>query len=115
MILMGNMDGPKLAFFTRRHGTEITLNLKLIETGRQISHMDLSADPDKEGAPLLQSNFEREGQMSTIDVGGFVGFIWDQLQHGDIGADREQQLLDEVGKWISKCETPRPVRNKWNG
>jgi hypothetical protein len=48
------------------------------------------------------------------DVGAFLGFVWEQLNSGDIDEQRTQAMIDQIGEWISVCESSQPIWKVWN-
>lgn len=48
------------------------------------------------------------------DVGAFLGFLWKQLDSGEIDRERAQEMIQEIGDWITVCETSQPVWKVWN-
>lgn len=108
------MDDFKLKFFTRRWKSDVTLNVKKTDKGWHISHMAINGDTDQEGAPILVANLRQDNVEYPVGVGRFLGFIWQQLDDEDIDSERAQQMFDEVGKWISTCESSQPVWKPWN-
>ncbi|MEQ4313159.1 hypothetical protein ABNM01_10965 [Pseudomonas syringae] len=50
----------------------------------------------------------------ALSVGTFLGFVWRQLDIGDIDEERAQQMIQEIGDWITACETSQPLWKVWN-
>lgn len=108
------MQDFKLTYFTRRWKSDTTLDVKKTDTGWHISYKAIFGDTDREGVPVLENNFYQDNVKFPHDVGAFLGFIWQQLHVGAIDHDRAQEMLDEVGAWISACEKSQPIWKVWN-
>lgn len=108
------MNQYKLTFFTRRWSANVTLDVKKIDTGWHISHIAINGDADPQGKPILEENLHQDYVQFPHGVGGFLGFIWEQLHNQEIDAQRAQDMLDELGNWISTCESSQPVWKPWN-
>lgn len=108
------MKNFKLTFFTRRYGSNVTLEVRKTGTGWHISHIAINGDTDPEGVPRLTANLDQDNVHYPKGVGTFLGFIWRQLHNEEINADRAQEMFKEIGDWISTCESSQPVWNSWN-
>jgi hypothetical protein len=108
------MDAFKLEFFTRRWNTDVTLDVKKTKKGWHISHMAINGETDPEGSPILIRNLDQDNVQYPEGVGGFLGFIWGQLHQEEIDSDLAQEMFDELGNWISTCESSQPVWKTWN-
>jgi hypothetical protein len=108
------MEDFKLTFYTRRWSSTVTLNVKKTDAGWHISHIAINGDADREGAPLLVANLKQDGVKYPAGLDGFMGFIWDKLHKEEIDADLAQDMMDELGTWISTCESSQPVWKEWN-
>ena len=104
----------KLTYWTRRWSAKTTLTLVKTESGWHISHMAINGDTDREGTPILEANLHQDNVSFPNNVGAFLGFVWDELESGNIDAPRAQDLIEEIGGWISACESSQPVWRGWN-
>jgi hypothetical protein len=104
----------KLTYWTRRWKADTALTIRKIDAGWHIAHVAINGDTDYEGAPILEANLNQDHVKFPKGVGAFLGFVWEQLDNGDIDDDRAQQMIQEVGDWISACETSQPVWKVWN-
>jgi hypothetical protein len=104
----------KLTYWSRRWKAETTLTVRKIDTGWHISHVAIYGDTDHEGAPILEANLNQDHVKFPADVGAFLGFVWEQLDSCNIDAERAQQMIQEIGDWITACETLQPVWKVWN-
>lgn len=108
------MHDFKLTYYTRRWNNDTTLTVRKTATGWHISHIAIFGDTDREGAPILEANLNQDYVKFPDGVGAFLGFVWEQLDSGDIDAERGQQMIQEIGEWITACETSQPVWKVWN-
>lgn len=108
------MKDFKLKYYNRRWNHSTTLTVRKPETGWHISNIAINGDADREGAPFLEANLHQDNVKFPHDVGAFLGFVWEQLNNGDIDEARAQGMIDEVGEWISQCESSQPVWKIWN-
>lgn len=108
------MDDFKLTYHTRRWNNNTTLTVRKTATGWHISNIAINGDTNREGAPILESNLHQDLVKFPHDVGAFLGFVWGELDNGDIDAERAQEMIDEIGEWISACESSQPVWKIWN-
>ncbi|MDO8728683.1 MAG: hypothetical protein Q7K26_02180 [bacterium] len=76
--------------------------------------MAINGDTDREGAPILEANLLQDYVKFPRNVGAFLGFIWNQLDNKEIDQERAQEMLDQVGEWISVCESQQPKWKTWN-
>lgn len=104
----------KLTYWTRRWSAYTTLQLRKLDNGWHVSHIAINGDADREGSPFIAANLQQDYVKYPQDVGSFLGFVWDQLDSGDISDDRAQEMIQEVGEWITSCETSQPLWNIWN-
>ncbi|WP_211475017.1 hypothetical protein [Collimonas humicola] len=108
------MTDFKLKFYTRRWNSTVTLNVKKTDTGWHISHIAINGDSDPEGAPHLYANLHQDNVKFPHGIGGFLAYIWEQLHNEEIDRERAQQMINQLGEWISTCETSQPVWKTWN-
>ena len=104
----------KLTYRTLRWSANTSLRVKKIDTGWHISHQAINGDADCEGAPFLEMNLNQDNVKFPEGVGTFLGFVWHQLDIGDIDEERAQQMIQEIGDWITVCEASQPVWKVWN-
>jgi hypothetical protein len=104
----------KLTFYARRWNNTVTLNVRKTDTGWHISHIAINGDTDREGAPLLQANLQQDNVTIPSGLGGFMAFVWKKLDRGEVDNERAQEMLNEVGNWISTCEKSQPIWKEWN-
>jgi hypothetical protein len=108
------MSGFNLTFYTRRWNNNVTLTVRKTETGWHISHIAINGDADREGAPLLHANLRQDNVKFPSGLGGFMAFVWEQLDKGEVDDERAQEMLNELGDWISTCEKSQPNWKEWN-
>lgn len=108
------MSDFKLTYRTRRWNNNTTLIVCKTATGWHISNIAINGDTDPEGAPILESNLHQDLVKFPHDLGAFLGFVWGELDSGDIDDYRAQEMIDEIGRWISTCESSQPVWKVWN-
>lgn len=108
------MQEFKLKYWTRRWKADTTLKVRKTETGWHISHTAIFGDTDILGAPILERNLEQDYVRFPQDVGAFLGFVWEQLDEGEIDSERAQDMIQEIGEWITACEHSQPVWKVWN-
>ena len=108
------MTNFKLTYHTRRWDNSATLTMRKTAAGWHISNISINGDTDTEGSPILEQNLHQDNVRFPHDVGSFLGFIWGQLNSGDIDDERTQEMIDELGEWITTCETSQPVWCPWN-
>ncbi|MNL94779.1 hypothetical protein D3C81_45710 [compost metagenome] len=108
------MTDFKLTYYTRRWNGRITLTVRKTPTGWHISHLAINGETNREGVPILESNLHQDNVKFPHDVGAFLGFVWDKLNNGDIDVERAQEMINEIGEWISACESSQPVWKVWN-
>ncbi len=108
------MKDMELKYRTRRWNSTTTLTLRKLNKGWHIAATAINGETDKEGAPILESNLHQDNVKFPHDVGAFLGFVWDQLENGVIDEDAGQQMIDQIGAWISSCETSQPIWREWN-
>ena len=108
------MTDFKLTYYTRRWKHNTTLTVTKTATGWHISHMAINGETDREGSPILEQNLYQDDVSFPHDVGGFLGFIWGQLNSGVIDVEKAQEMIEEVGDWITSCETSQPNWHPWN-
>jgi len=108
------MHDLKLTYYTRRWNSQTTLTVRKTANGWHISHIAINGDTDREGVPFLEANLCQDNVKYPHDVGAYLGFVWDQLNNGEIDEVRAQKMLDEIGEWISACESSQPVWKIWN-
>lgn len=102
----------KLTYFARRSNDEVTLSLQKTESGWYIKHIAHNGETDPEGSPMLENNLEQDYVRYPVGVGSFLGHIWHRLHYAEIDEVLAQQMLNDVGRWISECEAATP---KWRG
>lgn len=108
------MTAFNLTYHARRWNHNVTLTVKKTDSGWHISHVAINGDTSREGVPILEENLHQDNVSFPNDVGGFLAFIWGELDSGAIDAARAQEMIDEVGDWITNCETSQPVWRSWN-
>lgn len=102
------------AVFSRRWGHNDTYRLTKTATGWDIQHMAHSGPCDQEGSPHLIGNFNQDYIRYPIGVGGFLSFVWRQLEARDIDDAKAQEMIQEIADWVSACETSQPRWAGWN-
>lgn len=108
------MTDFNLTYYTRRWNNRTTLTVRRTETGWHISHIAINGDTDREGAPILEANLQQDNVKFPHDVGAFLGFVWGELHNGAIDDARAQTMIDQIGEWISTCESSQPLWKVWN-
>lgn len=101
-------------FYTRRWNNTVTLNVRKTDTGWHISHIAINGDCDPDGSPFLYANLRQDNVKYPEGIGRFMNFVWEQLHHGEIDEDRAQEMLSELGAWVSECESSQPNWKSWN-
>ncbi|HGL4262237.1 hypothetical protein [Burkholderia dolosa] len=101
-------------YYTKRWGHSETLRIRKTDSGWHVQHLSINGDSDKTGHPFLYGNFHQDYVKYPTGLGGFLEFIWDELDSGNIDEDRAQQLFDELGEWVANCEMSQPVWRGWN-
>lgn len=104
----------KLTYRTLRWSANTSLRVKKTDTGWHISHQAINGETDYEGAPILEMNLNQDNVKFPEGVGTFLGFVWRQLDSDDIDEERAQQMIQEIGDWITACETSQPIWKVWN-
>jgi len=112
--MMGDMSKLKITYYTRRWSQRVSLNVKKTSTGWHISHIAINGDTDPEGHPILERNLVQDNVHFPKDVGHFLGHVWYLLEEGVIDEARAQEMLEDIGQWISSCETSQPTWRGWN-
>jgi hypothetical protein len=108
------MNDFNLTYFARRRNSTVTLTIRKTSAGWHISRITINGDGDQEGAPFLNANLQQDGVEYPVHAGRFMAFIWQSLQDEEIGPERAQEMFDELGEWISTCESSQPVWAGWN-
>ncbi|CAN0620474.1 conserved protein of unknown function [Burkholderia multivorans] len=101
-------------YHTKRWGRSETLRIRKTHSGWHVKHLAINGDSDKGGYPILYANFHQDYVKYPSGLSGFIEFIWNELESGNIDEDRAQQLLDELGEWVTSCEVNQPVWRGWN-
>jgi len=108
------MQTFKLNFYTKRWNSDVALNLRKTALGWHISHIAINGDTEPDGSPILYSNLHQDNVRFPYGLDGFVGYIWEQLDAGEIDEERAQEMFDELGEWVSTCEKSQPIWKVWN-
>jgi hypothetical protein len=104
----------KFKFYTRRFGSDVTLNVRKTDTGWHISHIAINGDTGPSGDPFLYANLHQDNVHFPYGLDGFFVFIWGQLHDNAIDDERAQAMFDELGEWVSTCEGSQPRWKTWN-
>lgn len=99
---------------SRRWRHADTYRLTATETGWDLRHKAHSGPCKPDGSPHLIGNFHQDYIRYPDGVGGFLGFVWEKLQTGEIDAERAQTMIQEVADWVTKCELAQPEWPEWN-
>lgn len=99
----------EFTYWTRRQSAEATLKVRKIDTGWHISHNTLRGDAYPEGAPFLKTNLNQDFVNFPNSMGAYLRFVWEQLDTRNIDKKRAQQMIQEIGDWITACEKSTPT------
>lgn len=102
----------KLTYFSQRKHCDITLDIQKTETGWFIKYIAHNGDTGPDGSPVLESSLNQDYGHYPVQIGSFLEHVWERLHNGDIDEAWAQQMLDDIGRWISACEAAAP---KWPG
>jgi len=100
--------------WSNRWGHHDVYTLEKLSDGWDLQHMAHSGHCDAECEPHLVANFDQDNINYPSSVGSFMGFIWQQLDSGEIDAARAQEMIQEVADWVSRCEQETPRFRGWN-
>jgi len=104
----------ELTYWTNRWGSTTTLGLEKTKEGWIFHAMAHSGQTDSFGMPHLIGNFHQDYVAFPDGVGNFLHFIHTQITNGAIDEDRAQEMLNQLGDWISECERSTPKWSGWN-
>lgn len=102
----------KLTYFSQHHHCDVTLAITKTDTGWYIKNIAHNGETDPEGSPILENNLNQDYVHYPVQVGAFLGHIWQQLHNDKIDEVWAQQMLDDIGRWISECDAAVP---RWRG
>jgi len=102
----------KLTYFSQYKHSDITLDIQKTETGWFIKYIAHNGDTGSDGSPVLENNFNQDNVHYPVRIGSFLEHVWERLHNGEIDEAWAQQMLDDIGRWISECDAAAP---KWRG
>lgn len=104
----------ELTYWTNRWEHTTTLGLEKTGEGWIFHAQAHSGETDSYGAPHLIGNLNQDLVAYPDGVDGYLFFIHQQMTNGAIDESRAQEMLDELGAWISECEHSTPKWRTWN-
>ncbi|CAN7279985.1 hypothetical protein LJR038_003261 [Acidovorax sp. LjRoot38] len=108
------MNHLTLTYWTNRWGSTTTVHLTPTHKGWEFEAVAHSGPTDFEGVPHFYGNFEQDNVCYPRGIDGYLGFIWKELRDERIDMARAQELMDDIGKWVSEVEQSRPKWRGWN-
>lgn len=108
------MHDLRLTYWTNRHKSTFTIRLETTPTGWLFSAIAHSGGTNAEGAPHLLGNLNQDNVCFPFGIEGHFAYLWGLINKGEIDNNRAQEMLDELGEWISKTEQARPQWRGWN-
>lgn len=108
------MSTFKLAYRTRRWNSITTLTLLKTPTGWHLTAQAINGDTDPAGLPFFESNLRQDNVCFPLRVFDFLGFVWEQMDAGEIDAEQAQEMIQQIGEWITACEASQPIWQEWN-
>lgn len=108
------MNRLKLSYYTNRWKAQTTLSFTKTDDGWDIQHVAHSGPCDKYGSPHLKGNFDQDNVAYPKGIDGYIGHIWQRLHRNEIDLPWAQIMFDELGEWLSTCETSAPKWREYN-
>lgn len=108
------MEMLELTYWTNRWGHTTTINLEKTNEGWIFHAVAHSGPTDSSGVPHLIGNFRQDNVAYPDGVEHFLYFIHRQMAEGTVNEERAQEMLTELGKWVSACERATPNWQGWN-
>ncbi len=108
------MADLKLTYWTKRWGAKTTITLEPIDEGWLIRAAAHSGKTNFEGHPHLYGNFNQDYVCYPMGFDTFLAFVRQELCDEHIDMVRAQQMLDELGDWVTSCEQSQPRWKGWN-
>ena len=97
-----------LRIYTRRWGHDDVYYLSRSNNGWHIETITNRGESNKGGYPVLFDAFKHDGVCYPKQTGEFLEFLWDKAKEDGLDKAAVQKGLDDLGKWISKCEKSVP-------
>ena len=104
----------KFTYYTKRWGHKDTLRIEKTATGWHVEHLAINGESKPDGNPFVFANLTQDYVKYPTDLGPFLEYLWEQLDTGEIDDARAQQMFDQLGEWVSQCETSQPTWKGWN-
>jgi len=99
------MAQKKLTFFTRRWGSLDSYDVERTDTGWHVHHITYEGDCNKRGEPKLYEAMNHDAVHYPAALGDYMERLWEGAGNGKMDV---QEGLNELGAWISACETATP-------
>ncbi|BDB69337.1 hypothetical protein Cthiooxydans_17490 [Comamonas thiooxydans] len=109
------MEGLRLRYWTNRYRAYTSLRLEKTEDGWFFHAEAHSGATDPEGVPHLMGNFLQDNVSYPDGIDGYMGFLWNEIDQGHVDGERAQEMLDQIGSWVSQCERSQPNWFDYNG
>ncbi|KRC30701.1 hypothetical protein [Acidovorax sp. Root217] len=108
------MHDLKLTYYTNRWQSTTTLRLEATATGWIFQAPAHRGETNSEGHPHLLGNLNQDNVSFPHGIDGHLSHLWDLIKAGEIDHGRAQEMLNELGQWISDTEQARPRWRGWN-
>lgn len=104
-----------LRVYSNRWKNEDAYRIWKTDTGWEIKHLAINGPTKPSGEPTLFMNLSQDYISYPHNLGDFMEWLWEQIDTGEINtADEVQEKLNDIGRWISACETNIPKWKGWN-
>ena len=102
-------DGKlRMKVFSRRWGHDDSYTVKRTEKGWHIRFQHYNGECDKCGNPELFNILRHESINYPNDLGGYMEWLWYQVEEMNMTDVEIQKQLDVIGDWISTVEKASP-------
>lgn len=98
----------KIKIFSRRWGHKDSYTLTRTATGWDVSHLTYVGECNKSGQPTLLDSLKHDSINFPEDLGGYLEWVWERASEDGLTHDEVQEALDQLGEWISLCESSSP-------
>lgn len=99
----------RLTVYSRRWSHTDDYTLVRTATGWRLSCSMYGGECDKSGAPLLYKTLDHDSINYPEELGGYLGYLWEQAAEQGLSKEDVQTAFDALGEWVQHCEQHSPA------
>lgn len=103
-----NVCGLFLEIYSKRLEHSMRYGVDKTENGWEFDHVEAKVSTDKTAIQFFEYLHRCERISYPHNMGDFFEILWDGVLDYEVGLEEIQEKLNELGSWVSKCESEKP-------